>query len=327
MRKVVILGNSWHGNWSLSLFQALKKENISVQHMNVRPYDIKTGIYTIDSMFKKYFVWRINQRVRNIITGNETLIIITPYHLTKKTWDYLKSHNTKNIVWLGDNPFRKENAELYLPYCHHIFVVDKSWIKNILPINEHASLLPHAFLESVFFPLPEEEKLYDVIFVGDSFGGNSEGLYRMNILKALVDSNINIALFGDEGWLTLAKEDKYSFLKNICKGPIHTREELNKKYNQSKIVLNIHHRQLTNGANQRVFEASGAGVFQISDHQELIEELFGDTIQEYQNTEELIQKIHYFLLHSEEMKEKAKKAHQIAEDHTYSKRISSLLDS
>lgn len=328
MRRVVILGNTWHGNWSLSLFEELKKQKENVIHINVIPYHFKTGLFFLDNLVRKLFLWRINKIVVQKVSIGDTVIVITPYTLRKKTFTNLKKKNTHLIAWLGDDPFRKGKASMYLPFFKKIFIVDESWEQSIKVLNPRVETLPHAFQEDTFFSFNIVEKLYPVSFVGDSFGGTGEGMYRASLLKALNATNVPVALFGDKGWLNISnKNPEYRFLASIYKGPITKPEDLNTVYNNSEIILNIHHRQVKNGANQRIFEASGAGAFQISDKQKLVEDLFSDSIEHYENTHELIEKVQYYLLHKDEAKQKAQKAWTLAKSHTYNQRMEKLLNS
>lgn len=328
MSRIVILGNTWHGNWSLSLFEELKTQKEEVIHINVIPYHFKTGIFFFDNFVRKIFVRNINKKVIQKTMIGDLIIIITPYTLTKKTFENLQQKNTQLIAWLGDDPFRKGNAEMYLPFFKKIFIVDTSWKQSIKDLNPRVEILPHAFREEDFHPLNIEQKLYQVSFVGDSFNGNTEGIHRASVLKSLNSAGISVALFGDRGWLDIGNKNiEYTFLKSIYKGPITRSVDLNNLYNNSSIVLNIHHRQIKNGANQRIFEASGSGAFQISDKQKLVEDIFCGAIEQYENANELIEKIQYYLLHKDEAKQKAQKAWTLAASHSYKKRIEKLLDS
>lgn len=327
MTRIIILGNTWHGNWSLSLFEELKKQKKQTLHINVRLPNFITGISFIDTLVKKIFLWKINYCVTHEICNEDIVIVITPNTLTKKTFEILKQKNTQLIAWFGDDPFRKGNTSMYLPFFKKIFVVDASWIQSISTLNPNVEILPHALREDIFFPTHQKQKPYKVSFVGDSFNGSEEGLYRASLLKDLHKSHIEIALFGDKGWITIANSNpEYEFLKSIYQGPISKPGDLNTLYNNSHIVLNIHHRQVKNGANQRIFEASGSEAFQISDKQELVEEIFSDAIESYENSQELVKKIQYYLTHADEAKQKAQKAWALVKQHTYQKRIEKLLE-
>lgn len=328
MRRIVILGNTWHGNWSLSLFEELKKQKKDVLHINVLPHPLKTGIFFIDNLVRKLLLWRINKNVVKKISTSDTVIVITPYTLTEKTFEILQRKNTRLVAWLGDDPFRKGDAKMYLPFFKKIFIVDQSWEATITVLNPNVEVLPHAFREDTFSPLNQKQKIYQVSFVGDSFGGTGEGLYRVSLLKALNEAGVDVVLFGDKGWLSMSnKNPEYKFLKSIYREPITKSEDLNTLYNNSEIVLNIHHRQVKNGANQRIFEASGSGAFQISDKQKLVEDIFSGAIEDYSTPQELIEKVQYYLIHADEAKQKAQKAWTLVKFHTYRHRALKLLDS
>jgi spore maturation protein CgeB len=325
MKRVIILGNSWHGKWSLSIAKACKQTLQDVQHINLQPFILNTRIFFLNVWVKKISQGTTHLKLWFKIKKNDYCIVITPHVLHTKTWKMLQKRNTTIVAWLGDDPIRKGNPKIYLPFFRHIFVVDSSWIEHITPHNPNVSLLPHAFLPEIFHPLPNTEKIFDVVFVGDSFQGTSEGIYRADLLRYLHEHGIHITLFGDKNWCSSFGQKEYNFLGKIYKGFVKNPHTLNEIYNQSKIVLNIHHRQVTNGANQRIFEASGSKAFQISDKQALVQELFSDSIPSYTNKQELLQLVQYYLSQKIEREEKVKHAHEVAYKHTYHERVSNLL--
>lgn len=98
-----------------------------------------------------------------------------------------------------------------------------------------------------------------------------------------------------------------------------------KIFNAAKIVLNFQH-EMKSGGNMRMFEASGAGAFQITN--KLGEGWFrdGKEIVLYRNISDLKSKISYYLQHENERKIIADAAYNLShEKYSYVKRFQRLL--
>jgi spore maturation protein CgeB len=116
--------------------------------------------------------------------------------------------------------------------------------------------------------------------------------------------------------------EKRSVFKNVHIPP----EKVNELFSRSKIALNIHHEQTTDGANQRVFESSGAGAYQVCDANPFIESLFPNSEAGlYHNDEELFACIDDAL--NNDKSENARRAQQIVlSGHTFKHRIEEILN-
>jgi spore maturation protein CgeB len=326
MKKIVVLGNHWHGNWSHTLTDELKATGYQSEHVNVR-YERKFRINLIESFRKKVFFARLEKTlIKKFLTDKEIdrVIAITAYGVPVEVWKAIHASGIRLIGWWGDDPTRKGKLTESMQYFDKIFLVDESWIKNVREFNPHIYFLPNAGSEKNFYPIPTIEKKYDVSFIGDSFGGAKDGKYRAELVEYLAKNKIKVALFGDTKWKVFFHS--FPLLKNIFKGPIDSPHALNELYNQSKIVLNIHHSQLHSGTNQKTFEVALAGGFQIADYIENIKNEFGDTVALFRSKEELLERVTYFLSHEEERATLAKESREIAlKNDTYQKRIEILL--
>ena len=107
-------------------------------------------------------------------------------------------------------------------------------------------------------------------------------------------------------------------------------KKLNQIFNESRIVLNIHLSDLLN-TETRIAEVMGSGSFLLSEKissPDLLTE--GKHYVNYSpcNTDELVEKIIYYLSHETEREEIANEGYRyIHEHHTYEKRIETFLDS
>jgi len=102
-------------------------------------------------------------------------------------------------------------------------------------------------------------------------------------------------------------------------------QEVNQLYNRAKIVLNIHHETQQYGANPKVFESSGAGAYQICDHNPYIASLFPNgEVGLYKNEQELFDLIEDAL--QNDKSENAKNAQEIIlANHTFLHRVKEML--
>ena len=100
-------------------------------------------------------------------------------------------------------------------------------------------------------------------------------------------------------------------------------------FKRSKIDLNITLRSIKSGIPLRAFDIMGAGGFLLTDHQADLLDLFvpGEDLVYYENKEDLLQKVGYYLEHEEERKAIARNGHdKVATKHTYRHRGQEMLD-
>jgi spore maturation protein CgeB len=119
-------------------------------------------------------------------------------------------------------------------------------------------------------------------------------------------------------WMLRERRDIYTN-KNV--DPV----EVNRLYNQSRVVLNIHHETQIEGANPKVFEIAASCIYQICDHNPYIASLFPNgEVGLYKNEQEMFQLIEDALRNDKS--EQAKKAQEIVlNNHTYLHRVKEML--
>lgn len=319
--KIIILGNNWHGKWSLNLQTEMKDSGYNSEHINVW-YNKKFKSTAIESIRKKVFFYRLNKYLFKKFNNEDIshCLVITPYTIPNSLWKHIKRRKIKLIGWWGDDPMKKGNLAGSMSYFDSIYLVDQSWINKTKYFNPNVFYLPHGVPAGKFFPKNISNKTYDLVFVGSAFDGNMEGQFRAKILEILIEKGYQPAIFGDSDW------KKFKNLKDFYRGPITSSEKLNDLYNNSKIILNLHHSQLESGTNQRTFETAAAGSFQIADYKKSVAEFFGDSVATFSSPAELIEQTRYFLSNQDERNKKAEQALQVVKEHTYSKRIKEIFE-
>jgi spore maturation protein CgeB len=241
------------------------------------------------------------------------------------TLDYFR-RTSKVLIWMYDsvsNP-RYARCREHVNHSDAMFCFDKSDVDYYESIGKKACFLPLACDASVYHPAISKKKDIDILFVGQVWGVEK----RIRLLKLLVAKypQLNIAVYGkykpiEKGPLTWLLREKRNVFKNVNIPP----EKTNELFNRCRIALNIHHGQTVFGANPRVFEACGAGAYQICDANPFVESLFPNgEVGLYRNEEELTACIDDAL--QSDKSENARRAQGIVlSGHTFLHRVKEML--
>lgn len=246
--------------------------------------------------------------------------------LLNNTLDYFRE-KSKVIFWMYDSVQRNDRrmCKEHINHADAVFCFEENDVEYYANIGKKAYFLPLACDTHVYYPIANQEKNIDILFVGNVYGSKR----RIRLLQMIVKHypNLKIVIYGAykpyyKNPLKWLFREKRKIFKNINISP----EKVNYLYNHCKIALNIHHEQTITGANQRVFESSGSGAYQICDANPYIESLFPHSeVGLYHNEEELIALIDYAL--SNDQSENAKKAYTIVvENHTFLHRVKTMLE-
>lgn len=246
--------------------------------------------------------------------------------LKDETLDYFRSGGAKVVVWMYDSVQRKDRA-MCLKHIDHSDVFccfEQTDVDYYAQQGKKAYFLPLACDTTVYHPIPSKERDIDILFVGTIYTSSK----RKRILEQLVAHypDKKILIYGDykpyyKNPLTWLLRRHRDIFKNHNIPPA----EVNELFSRCKVALNIHHAQTFNGANQRLFEACGAGAYQICDKNPFIESLFKNgEVGLYSNMDELFSLIDYALEH--DMTNQAHAAQEIIiNNHTFVKRAEMIL--
>jgi len=129
-------------------------------------------------------------------------------------------------------------------------------------------------------------------------------------------------IHGDEGWKTLLDQ------RFVLKGPLHYYTELPLFYNACKVNFNTTSLQMHEAVNQRVFDVPACAGFLLTDHLEVLHELFdvGKEIVVYEDLEEIPEKVRYYLRHPEQREKIARQGRErVLKEHTYRHRLQKIV--
>lgn len=333
MKKVLILGPDYFHFISAidNAFRALGCQTCSLPYtdfsflqksiMKIRCKPINVRV---ERRHKEHYALKVREACKN--NGRIDLVfIMNGDFLDSRTLDYL--HNTTHVaIWLFDNISKMPGIIDNLKHCEHIFSFDKNDIQILEDTGLIASFLPQACDVKTYFPIAGSKKDIDILFVGNLYFYPNRQKTIQKIIEAFPERKIKV--IGEykpwyKGMLRCLFRERRDIYTNHNVSP----EEVNKYYNQSRIVLNIHREDQKNGANPRLFEICGSGAYQISDSNPYIKSIFPHReIGLFKTEEELIEAISDALTHDKSSNAQA--AHEIVvKQHTYESRMKQVLQS
>jgi len=229
-----------------------------------------------------------------------------PYHP-----DYLKNIPLYKVLFSADDP--GATYLINIPYLHaynHVFFVDPAYSAD-MDMQEkmrycgmiNADWVPISVFDFECSPEKSEQEIIsskrdiDIIYVGKFWRQKVELLCAVR--KAFGRK------FNMYGYLRL----KHNLYLNIRHGfgdwvrPVSFQERVS-LYQRAKIGINIHWNEFGLG-NQRLYHLPANGVMQISDCSTHLDRIFksGEEVVSYKGTDDLIERIAYYLDHEAERKE------------------------
>ena len=247
--------------------------------------------------------------------------------IKKETYRYLKENTkTTTLNWFSDDAWRFDvfTKEMCW-YFDYSITADKDSVRKYNLIGYKNVILSQFAATPETYPKLDLSHIYDVSFVGQPHGD------RRETIKRIRDEKINISTFG-YGWKEVGFKKRWNKrFKNFPilqfdKGKI-SHEEMVRVFNQSKINLNLAASSVENSLDQikaRNFEVPCCGGFlltkrvpHLGDYYEIDKEIAC-----YENVDDMIEKIKYYLTHEDERKTIAKAGYErTIRDHTYQRRF------
>lgn len=240
------------------------------------------------------------------------------YEIWTETWDVVrKSGIAATINWATDDSWKYAQASRFM--AKH-FDACATTYKDKAAEYHHDGY--DRVLESQWGadatrfqpPMPASECEYDVSFIGARYGT------RSNFVRALMKAGINVKCFG-HGW-------PYGPISGEEIAPILRRSRISLNFSGSGKVIE---RLLPNRrqVKARVFEVPGAGGFLLSEWAPGMERFYdlGEEIDVFRTEAELVEKVKFYLAHSDCRDKRARAAYQrTADEHTYDLRMKDLVE-
>ncbi|MBA7679143.1 hypothetical protein ES703_87426 [subsurface metagenome] len=203
------------------------------------------------------------------------------YEITESTFEAIRKEGAQVVGWFFDDEVRFDYYSKWLvPYIDYLVTNDSETVPKY---KELGAWVTHGIPDTGSAVQRDWSKVnekYDVSFVG------SMRADRRHYIKALKDRNIPVILFGEQ-W-----------------GRFVSYEEMKDIFATSKINLNFSktYKYMKSGIKGRIFKVCLAGGFLLTEYAPGIGKYYeiGKEIVCFQNSEEMIDKIVYYLNHDEE---------------------------
>ncbi|MBS3078636.1 glycosyltransferase [Candidatus Pacearchaeota archaeon] len=202
------------------------------------------------------------------------------------------SPNTKTMLYFGDDDAAFEAfSRYYILFLDLGLVFQRKYLKEYKK-DGIKNIFFTLGLNTKYFRHLNLKKEYDVTFIGHPKTSESE---RYELIKFLKDKGVKLTLFG-WGW------DNYPEFKEIYKGALDS-DKMVEVINQSKITLCFSHNHFgIPHMKGKFFEGSSCKTFVLTgycdEYPRLLKE--GKEIIMYQDREDLLEKINYYLKHEKE---------------------------
>ncbi len=240
--------------------------------------------------------------------------------------------STITFNWFADDHWRFDTFTKYWAHCFSfVSTTDINSLKKYRSIGYNNVMLTQWGFNHFLYTKKLLPLIHDVSFIGQAHGN------RNTIIRRLQKEGINIVVKGTHWnlrrWHAYAKKLHLltdSKLQSIINETRITQDSMIEMFQQSKINLNMTASSQINFQNQikgRNFEIPGCGGFQLSEYADRLEEYFtpNKEIVCYASTDEMIEKIKYYLMHDDVRMKIAEAGYQRAiQEHTYQKRFTDL---
>lgn len=267
-----------------------------------------------------------NKTVCNCINNkNYDLVYVCflPKYLTSETIKLIKK-KTKIVLHLPDTLSSAPNGSNNIELFDIVFSYENSDVNYLKKRGINAYPLMGSYDETQYYHI-DCNKTIDVSFVGKMYDERVKLLKRL----ALELPNVAFAFYGEYApirkpvlflkWLLNKRIRKAFKNKNIHYSVV------NRIYNESKIVLDIHCIRSQNGWSSRLPEISATGSFQIVDNNPAIEKEFGNDFIIFKNYKDLKNKIIFYLENDEKREKIARLEHEHTKNMTRTNNISEIL--
>lgn len=309
--KLLIIGPDFF-NYTSSLEKAFKSMNCQTTSNAYRNFnDIcsywkkkinNLGIAPLEENY--YSDW--NQKVLCQVEAfsPDVILVLNGPYLSAATLAKIKGLAIKLVLWLVDSILRQPEVEELIGFYDLLYSFDpQDEIYIYQKYKRVCHYRPGGYDPEIYTPKPEQDRDVDICFVGNPTANRIEALKKVALYAQ--ETKRNFIVYGNY-WSTrgVSKKRRFAqkhwplgfYIQNKSINPF----EVAALYRRSKICLNIHIDE-HEGVNTRTFEIMGTQSMELVDIKPKLKELveIGKDLAVYENLNDLIAKIDYYLNHDE----------------------------
>lgn len=175
--------------------------------------------------------------------------------------------------------------------------------------------LPHAYDPGVHYPRDPQNEC-DVLMCCTGWEE------RQHMLESIDWTGIDLRLYGI--WPAMTKASPlWDYTWPVCVDNLN----LPSLYAGAKICINIHRAHAgARSLNPRAYEIAACGAFQLSDHRDELDHVFGDTVPTFDGPQQLIRQIKHYLANNDERLALAASASHRVRDHDFEHRAIGVVE-
>ncbi|WP_332694906.1 CgeB family protein [Halalkalibacter lacteus] len=275
------------------------------------------------------------QKLKNAVNSFKPDVCITMigFKMPTTTIEWLKKIGIKLAVWMTEDPYYIDQSLKLIDHYDYVFTIDNAALKLYKEAgHQHAYYLPLGTDPEIYYPTTPAKE-YDICLVGYPYPE------RVKMIHFLLEkTNFSIQVVGSQ-W-----EKKLGKVKHSSKLTIHSRWvppiDTKNHYNRASINLNTHRpfnlkqnkntRGVVNESiNNRTFDIASCGAFQLIEFKPDLPQHFfsGKEIVSFNNNDELLKKVKYYLRHSNKRQEIAANAREkVLNNHTFVHRMNNMVN-
>lgn len=264
----------------------------------------------------------------------ELAFTLVGFKLQIQIIQWLKKQQIKTAVWFTEDPYFMDRTQVLSQYYDFVFTIDTAaleFYKN----NGHSNAyqFPLATEPQVFRPKQVEAKYRsDICIVGFPYPDRIQLIqflfqntaYKIKVVgkwsNPLFRFRSNPKLMIHEGWVAPSVVANFY---NGAKIVLNTHRPFNLKQNQNKLGI------IGKSINNRTFDIAACSSFQLIEFKEDLPNHFieDEEIVSFNNNQELVQKIDYYIKTEEERQRIADNArNRVLKEHTFEHRLEKMLE-
>lgn len=296
--------------------QSLGHEVITIYEDSYRetcPYYQKKldqiGVHTFRKRYEQEWIQRLHRMVEEFLP-DAALFINLPTEMMKPSDLARIRARTKTICYFVDGISSNPDLYDYYALLDHIYVFEEQDVKYLKERRHIAAQYMPVGYNEAYAPICAVPMM-DVIFIGSPFHHRLRLLERVSAAAARADWKLRIYgpfYDGRYPWKRLLFRRQYPYIMRYLMNGAVPPEEAARLYASSKICLNIH--DVRHGSpNPRTFEILAVGAFELIDARVSYGGLLspGEDLAVYEDAEDLMEKICYYLVHDDERRQIAVK--------------------
>lgn len=296
--------------------------------------------WIVHELQKKHEV-RVIQHKTNLNILNSSISTFQPdaaftlvgFKLPIRLLNALQRSRIKTAIWFTEDPYYMDQTSILARYFDYIFTIDsaamefykKNGHKHVYQLSlatEPTIFKPKEIDDAVKsdicmvgFPYPDRITLIQYLLQNTNYQIQVVGKWK----KALAVFQRHPQLKIHEGWVEPSKAADYYNGAGIV---LNTHRPYNLKQNQNRFGI------VGKNINNRTFDAAACGSFQLIEFKEELSKHFKENreIVSFQDKEELVEKLNYYLVNENERKRIAENARKRAiTEHTFEKRLAKMM--